>query len=95
MLKELSVAAALGLTMGFAISAIGFWQGGEALAMVVGLSMIAVVVVGSLMGMSLPFLLSKLNIDPATASAPLITSMADILGILIYFSIAVAILPSP
>ncbi|HEY9018648.1 magnesium transporter [Thiomicrospira sp.] len=93
MLKEISVAAALGLTMGVAISAIGFWQGGEALAMVVGLSMVAVVVVGSLMGMSLPFLLSKLNIDPATASAPLITSMADILGILIYFSIAVAIIP--
>jgi magnesium transporter len=44
------------------------------------------------MGMSLPFLLSKLNIDPATASAPLITSMADIVGIMIYFSIAVAIL---
>lgn len=91
--KEVSVAAALGLTMGVAISMIGFWQGGEALAMVVGLSMVAVVVVGSLMGMSLPFLLSKLNIDPATASAPLITSMADILGILIYFSIAVAIIP--
>ncbi|WP_038125843.1 magnesium transporter [Thiomicrospira pelophila] len=95
MLKEISVAAALGLTMGLAISAIGFWQGGEALALVVGLSMVAVVVVGSLMGMSLPFLLSKLNIDPATASAPLITSMADILGILIYFSIAVSILPAP
>ncbi|WP_296830264.1 magnesium transporter [Thiomicrospira sp.] len=44
---------------------------------------------------SLPFLLSKLKIDPATASAPLITSMADILGILIYFSIAVAIIPIP
>lgn len=95
MFKEISVAAALGLTMGLAISAIGFWQGGEALALVVGLSMVSVVVVGSLMGMSLPFLLSKLNIDPATASAPLITSMADILGILIYFSIAVAILPTP
>lgn len=92
-IKEVSVAAALGLTMGLAISLIGFWQGGQALALVVGLSMIAVVVVGSLMGMSLPFLLSKLKIDPATASAPLITSMADILGILIYFSIAVAIIP--
>ncbi len=91
--KEVSVAAALGLTMGGAIALIGFWQGGEALAWVVGLSMVAVVVVGSLMGMSLPFLLSKLRIDPATASAPLITSMADIIGILIYFSIAVAIIP--
>jgi magnesium transporter len=36
--------------------------------------------------------LNKMNLDPATASAPLITSMADILGVLIYFSIANAIL---
>ncbi|MCC5797136.1 MAG: magnesium transporter [Methylophaga sp.] len=92
LLKEVSVAAALGLTMGLAISFIGYWQGGWPLAFVVGLSMIAVVVVGSLMGMSLPFILSKMRIDPATASAPLITSMADIVGILIYFSIAVVML---
>jgi magnesium transporter len=92
MLKELSVAGALGLTMGVAISLIGFFKGGEELAMVVGLSMIAVVLFGSLMGMSMPFLLSKLKIDPATASGPLITSIADILGILIYFSIAVLII---
>lgn len=90
--REISVAAALGLTMALAIAMIGFWRGGMDLAWVVGLSMIAVVMVGSLMGMSLPFLLSKLNIDPATASAPLITSIADIVGIMIYFSIAVAIL---
>lgn len=93
MFREISVAAALGITMGIAISMIGFWRGGEYLAIVVGLSMVAVVIVGSLMGMSLPFLLSKLKIDPATASAPLITSMADILGILIYLSMAVAIIP--
>ncbi|SFR61051.1 magnesium transporter [Thiomicrospira sp. ALE5] len=93
-IKEVSVAAALGITMGIAIASIGYWRGGWDLAAVVALSMVAVVIVGSLMGMSLPFLLSKLKIDPATASAPLITSMADIVGILIYFSIAVAILPT-
>jgi len=46
------------------------------------------VMVGSLVGMLLPLLLTKLNLDPATASAPLITSIADICGVLIYFSIA-------
>jgi magnesium transporter len=44
--------------------------------------------VGSLIGMSLPFLLTRFGLDPATASAPLITSLADISGVLIYFSIA-------
>jgi magnesium transporter len=36
----------------------------------------------------LPFVFTKFGIDPATASAPLITSIADISGVLIYFSIA-------
>ncbi|MBP7279770.1 MAG: magnesium transporter, partial [Bacteroidales bacterium] len=35
-----------------------------------------------------PFLFTRLKIDPATASAPLITSLADILGVLIYFTVA-------
>jgi magnesium transporter len=38
--------------------------------------------------MLLPFVLTRLGWDPATASAPLITSLADISGVLIYFSIA-------
>jgi len=54
-----------------------------------------VVIIGSLIGMSLPFLLSKLKMDPASASAPLITSIADIIGVLVYFSIATMILDLP
>jgi magnesium transporter len=42
--------------------------------------------------MLLPFILARLKLDPATASAPLITSIADIGGILIYFSIATLVL---
>jgi magnesium transporter len=42
--------------------------------------------------MSLPFAFSRLKLDPATASAPLITCIADIAGIVIYFAIATAIL---
>ena len=54
--------------------------------------MTTVVIAGSLMGTVLPMLLNKLKLDPATASVPLITSMADILGVLIYFSIANVVL---
>jgi magnesium transporter len=54
----------------------------------VALTMVATVIFGSLVGMSLPFLLTRLRLDPATASAPLITSIADIGGVLIDFSIA-------
>ena len=86
--KEVIVASLLGLIMGFAVSIIGIFKGGTDVAVVVALAMVAVVLVGSTIGMSLPFMFSKLKIDPATASGPLVTSIADIAGIVIYFSIA-------
>lgn len=99
--KELSVAVLLGLTMAVVVALVGVWRGGAELgvelALVAGLAMLAVVVMGAMLGMLLPFVLQRLNMDPATASTPLITSVADVMGILIYFSIASAILtlPSP
>jgi magnesium transporter len=51
-----------------------------------------IVLVGSTIGMSIPFVLSRLGLDPAAASAPLITSICDAAGVLIYFSIATAYL---
>lgn len=90
--REALVATALGLTMALAVSGIGFVRGGPDIATVVALTMVAVVLTGSLVGMSLPFLFSRLEMDPATASGPLVTSIADIAGVIIYFSIASAIL---
>ncbi len=58
------------------------------MAIVVALAMVAVVMVGSIIGICLPFIFSKLKFDPATASGPLVTSIADNAGVLIYFSIA-------
>src|SRR5699024_1336874 len=87
-MKEISVALALGLTMAFAVSVVGFYRGGPEIAFVVSLTMVVIVMVGSLIGMSLPFIFNKLKLDAATASGPLITSIADIVGVLIYFSIA-------
>jgi magnesium transporter len=57
-------------------------------AVIVSMAMVCVVLFGSLLGMSLPFLLTRLKLDPATASAPLVTSVADIGGVIIYFGIA-------
>ena len=42
--------------------------------------------------MCLPFVLERFKVDPATASAPLVTTLIDATGVLIYFSIATAIL---
>lgn len=86
--KEVLVAALLGLTMGLAVAVIGVARGGPEVALVVALAMTLVVLVGSTIGTVLPFLLSRCKLDPATASAPLITSLSDIAGVLIYFSLA-------
>ncbi len=85
--KELGVAIILGMTMAAGAAFIASWRAPEVLV-VVSVTMIAIVVVGSLIGMLMPFVLTRFGMDPATASAPLITSLADISGVLIYFSIA-------
>lgn len=93
--REFWVALLLGLIMALVIYGIGHYRGGTDIAIVVSISMVAVVLAGSLIGMSLPFLLSQMKLDPATASAPLVTSIADIVGVLLYLSIAVTILGGP
>lgn len=90
--KEIFVAAALGGTMAVVVAAIGTWRGGPEVGLVVALTMVLIVIVGSIIGTLLPFILSILKFDPATASAPLITSLSDISGVLIYFLIATLIL---
>lgn len=86
--KEAAVAVFLGATMAAGVSILGWFRGGIEIGVIVAISMLAVVVVGSLVGMILPFVFIKFNKDPAAASGPLITSIADIAGVLIYFSIA-------
>lgn len=85
--KEVVVALFLGITMALAVAAVASFRAPE-IVLVVAITMVLVVLNGSLIGLLLPFLFTKLKIDPATASAPLITSIADICGVLIYFSIA-------
>ncbi|WP_018867267.1 MULTISPECIES: magnesium transporter [unclassified Thioalkalivibrio] len=90
--KEMGVSVTLGVSMGVAVSLVGLWRGGPEIALLVALAMTVIVTVASILGMLLPVVLNKLRLDPATASVPLVTSLADIGGILIYFSLAVALL---
>ncbi|MEO0293564.1 MAG: magnesium transporter [candidate division WOR-3 bacterium] len=91
--RELLIAGALGVAMGFGISIMGFLRGGGGtIVKVIVLAMITNVVVGSLIGVSLPFIFTKFRKDPATASTPLITTLADIFGTGIYLGIAHLIL---
>lgn len=96
-----------GLMLGVALGLIGFlrialWSGFSNIygphwllvAFTVGVSLVGVVLWGSLAGSMLPLLLKKLGADPATSSAPFVATLVDVTGLIIYFSIAVIIMSS-
>lgn len=62
------------------------------IAITVALSIIGVVMWGSICGSMLPFVLKKLKLDPATASAPAVATIVDVTGLVIYFTVASTVL---
>ena len=89
-----------GLALGSILGAIGFlrisvWSAFSSIygphwllvALTVGVSLIGIVMWGSVAGSMLPFLLRRLGFDPATASAPFVATLVDVTGLVIYFSV--------
>lgn len=58
------------------------------LALTVGISLLGIVLWGSLMGSMLPLFLKRLGADPAASSTPFVATLVDVTGLLIYFSVA-------
>ncbi|HEV8481200.1 MAG TPA: magnesium transporter [Candidatus Eisenbacteria bacterium] len=90
-----------GLGLGLILGTIGViriltWQSifhtygshGIVVAITVGLSLVGVVLWGTLSGSVLPFLLKRLGFDPASASAPFVATFVDVTGLIIYFTTA-------
>ncbi|MCU0619004.1 MAG: magnesium transporter [Gemmatimonadaceae bacterium] len=63
-----------------------------AIGLTVMFSLIGVVTFGTIVGAMLPFVLKRFGLDPASASAPLVATLVDVTGLLIYFSLAVLLL---
>jgi magnesium transporter len=62
------------------------------LAFTIAISLIAVVLFGTIVGSMLPFALRRVGLDPASASGPLVSTLSDVTGLLIYFTIATLII---
>jgi magnesium transporter len=62
------------------------------LATTVGATVVGVVLFGTLTGAMLPFLLKRVGFDPASASAPLVATLVDVTGVVLYFTIALLLL---
>jgi magnesium transporter len=58
----------------------------------IGCSVVGVATWGTLVGALLPFGLRRLGLDPASASAPLVATLSDVTGLVIYFSVAIVVL---
>jgi len=95
-----------GLALGIILGSVGFiriaiWQVAHLrdygphwglIGLTVGLSLIGIVLWGSLAGSMLPLILRRLGFDPATSSAPFVATLVDVTGLIIYFSVAYALL---
>lgn len=71
---------------------VGFGPHWRLLAFAIGLSILSVALWGTIVGSMLPFLLRRLGLDPASASAPLVATIIDATGLLLYFTITMVIL---
>ncbi len=93
--REFGTGSMLGLicvaTMLLAIPFL-FPDGGLVLAIIVGVSLLLTLCISTIVGSMVPIFIGKLKIDPAIASGPFITTINDVVGLLIYFAIATSLL---
>jgi magnesium transporter len=101
MRRELLAGVSLGLALGtFGFLGVIFWNAvGVAntphavpVALSVGVAILGIVLWAVLLGAMLPLLLQGLNLDPATISSPLVATLMDVSGLVIYMAVAAAIL---
>ncbi len=88
-----------GLLLGIGLGLIGVMRvlmigEGHGMAATIGVTVIAIVLLGCTVGAMLPLILQRVGLDPATSSTPFIATLVDVLGILIYFTVAQLVLSS-
>ena len=88
-LKELLAGMMIGLTAGIVLAFVaGIFYQNLILAFIIAFSLFITLSLSTVVGAVIPFLINKLDIDPAIASGPFITTINDAMGLMIYFSIA-------
>jgi magnesium transporter len=94
MIRELMMGIVLGLFLGtVGVACASLLGTAPAVTFSVGIALLGVVVAGSLIGGILPILLDKMGLDPAIMSSPLVASIVDVIGVVIYFKVAQMLIP--
>ena len=92
-LKELSVGFILGLVYGVLIGSVAQARYRvELLALSVGIAVVSSMAVAALVGSLVPMAFARVNIDPAVATGPFVTTAMDIISIVLYFAIATSLM---
>ncbi|GAA1463011.1 magnesium transporter [Nocardiopsis exhalans] len=86
--KESRVGLLLGVALAGVALAIGTLLVGFDIAVVVSLSVIAICTWAAIIGSAMPLLARKVGVDPAVVSSPMVATLVDATGLLIYFSVA-------
>ncbi|MFD2215419.1 magnesium transporter [Metabacillus endolithicus] len=87
--REAGTGLITGAICGVVVTVVVFvWQGDLFLGALVGISILATLTVATISGAFIPLIMHKLKVDPAVASGPFITTINDIISILIYFGMA-------
>ncbi len=93
LLREVTQGAVLGSTLGLIGAGWALLNShGQIVALLIGLSIVGLVLLGCVIGGMMPLILHRLGIDPATSSTPFIASLVDVFGILLYLGLAVWLL---
>ena len=92
LLRELQVGTLLGLSFGFILGGYAAIRFEPLMGIAIAIATLATVVCAAILGMMVPLTLNRINVDPAVATGPFVTSAIDLLAILIYFSTCVMIL---
>ncbi len=94
LLRQITVGLLLGIVIGLIVGVgVGFWQSNPYLGFVLGLALLGNMLVASIVGTLAPLILEFAGQDPALASSVLVTAITDIIGFLIFLSLASLFLP--
>jgi magnesium transporter len=89
LLREMRIAGILGIGYGLLLSAVSLFMGDvpQQFAIVIGASIFIIMVLAAAVGSFLPMICARISVDPTIATGPFLTSLMDILGMVVYFEL--------
>ena len=91
--REILLGVAHGALLGLVVGVLAYaWQGNAMLGLILGMAMLGNMVIAALTGAGTPLLLRRMDIDPALASAVIVTTFTDVMGFLLFLGLATALI---